>query len=156
MKQKNLYIMSAPPGSGKSYWLSKHATGEHDMVISRDAIRFSLVQEDEDYFSKENMVFDRYVRAIQHALDDEDVENVYCDATQVSSGSRTKLIKRLRLTNVKKIAILKMDVTLETALARNAQRKGRAKVPEYAIKKMFSDWNTGYSPYEVIMIAGDD
>ena len=50
-----LYIYCGIPGSGKSYYAQNI---QKDVpYLSRDAIRFSMVNEDEEYFSKETKVF---------------------------------------------------------------------------------------------------
>lgn len=53
----NLYILSGCPGSGKSTWAKSHINPYFDKYVSRDDIRFSLVKENEEYFSKEKEVY---------------------------------------------------------------------------------------------------
>ena len=49
-----LIIMSGAPGCGKSTYARKYCEEHKDTVIvSRDAIRFSLLKDGEHYFSKE-------------------------------------------------------------------------------------------------------
>ena len=52
---KKLYVMCGGPGSGKSTWIKKNLPTfkGYTKVVSRDEIRFSLVKEGEEYFSKE-------------------------------------------------------------------------------------------------------
>ena len=64
MKQKNLVILSGVPGSGKSTWVQNHLE-KNDVWVSRDIIRFNLIGEDEDYFSHEVEVFDKFVSEIE-------------------------------------------------------------------------------------------
>ena len=45
-----LYLTCGCPGSGKSTWVQKHMNPETDKWVSRDAIRFSLLGEKDDYF----------------------------------------------------------------------------------------------------------
>lgn len=137
MKRKNLYLMVGAPGSGKSTWLCKHADGP---VVSRDAIRFSMVGEDEAYFSQETEVFNQYIKFIQMFLDDNTTENIYCDATHLTENARNKVLDRLNLNNVDHIYGVIVRPSLETTLARNAQRTGRLCVPETAIKRMYNSY----------------
>ena len=53
MVKKKLYLMCGPAGSGKTTWIREHATPGVSAHISRDRIRFSMVKEDEYYFSRE-------------------------------------------------------------------------------------------------------
>lgn len=132
----NLFLMCGIPGSGKSTWLKEH----NYYNISRDKIRFELVKEGEDYFSKEKKVFKTFVRRIQESIDsDTTPKDIYCDATHITQISRNKLLKSLNLDNVGRIAIVVCYPSLEEALRRNKQRTGRSFVPESAIKKMY--WN---------------
>ena len=48
-----LFILMGAPGSGKSTWVKNHMT-LNDSYISRDDVRFSMVPEGDEYFSKEN------------------------------------------------------------------------------------------------------
>ena len=61
-----LYIMCGVPGSGKSTWAREHLT-DNDVYVSRDDIRFSFLKEGDDYFSKEDMVWDTIVKSINEA-----------------------------------------------------------------------------------------
>ena len=136
MKQKNLYFMCGAAGSGKSTWLKENRPDAY--VISRDAIRYSLVKEDEDYFSKEKQVFKEFVRQIQEAIDgDEFPEDIYCDATHITKASRDKLLRALKLDNVKNVTAIVLRPSLEETLRRNNLRTGRTRVPESAVIRMW-------------------
>ena len=65
----NLYLLCGIPGSGKSTWVRNHL-GKYDRHVSRDDIRFSLVKEDEEYFSKEEEVKKEYINKINKYLQD--------------------------------------------------------------------------------------
>mgnify|MGYP000302444771 CR=1 FL=1 len=136
MKQHNLFLMCGVAGSGKSSWIKNNVPNAY--VISRDAVRFMLVKEDEEYFSKEKEVFNTFVRYIQESIDsDETPEDIYCDATHITKGSRDKLLNALDLTNVKNVTVIVVRPSLEETFKRNAKRNGREFVPKSVIRRMW-------------------
>ena len=66
--------------------------------VSRDIIRFNLLDENDDYFDKETLVFKLFIKAIQDSLNNNN--NVIADATHLNLGSRQKLLSNLNLDNV--------------------------------------------------------
>ena len=117
-----------------------------------------MVQEDEEYFSKEKEVFNLFVRAVQADIDSNSITDIYVDATHINETSREKLLRRLKnLENVNLNAIV-FDIPLEVCLERNAQRTGRACVPETAIRNMYKNFtNPAYDErkYDNIIEMGD-
>lgn len=139
---KKLYVMCGGPGSGKSTWIKKNLPTfkGYTKVVSRDEIRFSLVKEDEEYFSKEKEVFRKFIEEIKEGL--ENCDSVIADATHVNIGSRTKLLRALgeSLKDVEVTAVV-ISVPLCLALEQNEQRAGtRSYVPPTAIKNMFNSF----------------
>lgn len=145
-----LYIMCGAPGSGKSYFAKKHlyAGKNHIVWVSRDEIRYSMIKNDEEYFSKEDAVFKEFVRKIKYYLDIE-ADAVIADATHLNWPSRRKLLNALGLLegehkNIDIIPVV-VKVDLETNIARNNERIGRACVPQDVLMRMR---NAQTSPWE--------
>lgn len=137
---KRLYVIIGCPGSGKSTWIKEHlhAFPGYTKVVSRDDIRFTLVKEGEEYFSKEKEVFKRYIEEIKDGL--RYCDTTVADATHLNEASRNKLLRALgfALHDVEVDAIV-IRTQLDTALAQNENRKGtRSYVPRSAIRRMFS------------------
>ena len=137
MEKSKLYLMMGAPGSGKSTYL-KNRFSQPPIVISRDAIRFALVREDEEYFSKEKEVFREYIEQIRTALKCNNA--VFADATHLNESSRAKVLFALGhdLKDVE-VNIIWVRVPLEVAITQNELRMGtRGYVPETVIRRMYS------------------
>lgn len=133
-----LGIMCGVPGSGKSTWLKDKKDA---LIISRDAIRFRLVKEDEEYFSKEKQVFKTFIAEIQKAIDSNTTPyRIYVDATHITKKSRDKLLNSLDLSNVEQITVYVKHPLESEAIRRNANRTGRARVPEKVIREMYKNF----------------
>lgn len=152
MKQKTVWLLSGIPGSGKSTWARNKVQQNGGVWCSRDEVRFSMISDTDDYFSQENRVFQSWIDNINNALNMEDVKDVYVDATHLTDKSRNKTRRRLNHKNIDKIVNVIFDVPLEVCLERNAQRTGRADVPEDVIKNMYNSFTF---PNEVYTIYVD-
>ena len=125
--------MTGPAGCGKTTWIKQNLPDAK--VISRDTIRFALLGDKDDYFAYENQVVKTFIEEIQKAIDNCETE-VVADATHLTPKSRQMILNQLVLDNVEVIAVA-MRVGLNTCLEQNAQRSGRAFVPETVIKNMW-------------------
>ena len=134
--KKHLYLMMGVPGSGKSTYV-KNILKYGDIYVSRDEIRYSLLTEEDDYFAKENEVIKLFIQTIDEALANEDYQgNVYADATHLSPKGRAQVLNQLK--NKDKVSVIYLDIPLNIILKRNAQREGRAFVPENVVHRMYN------------------
>ena len=133
MKNK-LYVMCGIPGSGKSTFAKSHFPTA--LYVSRDEIRFSLVKENEEYFSKEREVFITFVKQINEGLREH--KDVIADATHLNKKSRNKLLSALNIDLDKvQIEIIYLQTPLELCLKNNETRKDtRSYVPKDVILNM--------------------
>lgn len=132
----NLYLMVGAAGSGKSTYARKFSEehGSGIKIISRDAIRFSMVKDGSPYFSKEKAVFKEFVREINEGLDEGDV---IADATHINEISRMKLINKVDLSKCK-VSCIVVNTDELTAIKRNYLREERARVPDKVIRENYA------------------
>lgn len=135
---KTLWLMCGVPGVGKSWFAKNQLMRPGWVYISRDEIRFSIVKNEEEYFSHEKEVFRKFAERIAAALI-WDTDDVVADATHLNWGSRRKLIQAIKqyafMENVQIIPVV-VTASLETCLKRNAMRTGREFVPKGVIRRM--------------------
>lgn len=131
-----LIVMMAPAGGGKST-LAKHIANTHEdcIIISRDAIRFALLEEGDDYFKYEKEVEKKYYDAISRALTVHDY--VIADATQITLKSRKKLFSNIKVPSSTKIIGIWLEVPQEVSQKQNKNRTGRALVPANVIAQQY-------------------
>jgi predicted kinase len=127
--------MSGIPGSGKSTWLNKQMHPLRDVCISRDNIRFMLLQEGEDYFAHEKKVKGIFYDSIKsNTCITRNYEAVYIDATHLTPKARALTLQNVS-PNAYRIAV-SFEIPVKLAIERNNLREGRALVPESVIRKM--------------------
>ena len=132
-----LFMMVGAPGTGKSTFVANNLK-DGFIWISRDRIRYSLLEEGDDYFAKERKVFNQFILSINEAIMWDEYPNIIIDATHLTKASRTKVLKRLA--SVDEIRAIVMTTPLEIALERNAKREGRERVPDDVIKSMYDSF----------------
>lgn len=128
-----LYLMMGVPGSGKSTWIKNHMF-PCQVHVSRDKIRFALVDEGEEYFSRETEVFNSFVEQINAFLSAG--YDVYADATHISKASRNKVLSKIN-SHPEEINLIWINGGLTTALLQNEERRDtRSYVPKSVIRRM--------------------
>ena len=141
LNKKKLYILIGPAGAGKTTWVREHATPGTSAHISRDRIRFNMVKEDEYYFSREDDVYAEFVKQIADALQCPWVDEVYADATHLTTKARHKLVLAVEeYFPYFDLAAVIIKPELEKCLVQNAQRMGREFVPETVIRNMYDSF----------------
>lgn len=143
----NLYILCGISGCGKSTWAKNRmaenasSTGPKWAYVSRDEVRYSMIKEEDDYFSKEKQVFNEFVNRICGNLSDAGITNVIADATHLNEVSRNKLINAIRRNRHKDkplhVTMVYFDIPLEVCKFRNNKRSGRMRVPDEVMDKMY-------------------
>ena len=128
-----IYMMCGIPGSGKSTYIQNKMRETELYWCSRDNVRFSLLKDNEDYFSHEDEVFEKWIKEINIAIEKND-KDIYIDATHLNAAARKKVL--FRLPRQTEVTYLYFDVPLEVCLERNSHREGRAYVPETVIINM--------------------
>lgn len=133
---KSLIVLSGVAGVGKST-VAKIIEESHEdcIIVSRDKIRFSMLEPDDDYFKYEDEVTREFYDQINRGMKNH--EYVIADATHITLGSRNKLFSHLFIPKNTRVIGVYLDMPLETCLKQNAKRTGRAYVPENVIKNMY-------------------
>ena len=133
-----IIMMCGIPGSGKSTFCHKFLTDY--TYISRDQIRFSLLDDADDYFAKEKEVMKKFLELTLEVL--AEVRRVcgddfIIDATHLTKSSRRKILSQLVLPPlypINEVYCIYMKTDLKLALERNSKRTGRKLVPNNVIK----------------------
>ena len=135
-----LYILCGVPGSGKTHWAHNFLkTHPEVQYVSRDAIRFKLLEANDDYFAKEKKVFDIFSTQITTIL--RSGQSVIADATHISVPSRAKLVnsiinRGLTLEDFS-IEFIFINTTLEQCIKNNELRTDSEYVPKSVLKRMW-------------------
>lgn len=136
MRRQTVFVLAGPAGCGKSTFAHKIMRPQLDIMISRDTLRFSFLKEGDDYFAYENQVRVAFGNLIEKWTSRDDYQGVFIDATHLTPKARRQVLYRIK--NNPYLIAISIEVPLEIALERNAQRTGRAKVPESAIRNMYN------------------
>lgn len=153
--KNNLFIMIGVPGSGKTTFAEAQPKKIH---ISRDTIRFSLLNEHDNYFAKEKEVYKTFVNKINFHINNG--EDVIADATHLNPKSRYKLLNQLHINRHKtNIIAIYVNTPIEACLERNNLRKGtKTYVPPNEIYNMYARLEppTYNEPFDMIFTYIND
>lgn len=128
-----LYLLIGIPGSGKSTFAKRVMDEDTDVYISRDEVRFSIIKDKDQYFSREGEVFREFINRIKKA--EAEGKNVWIDATHINRGSRSKLLTALAK-RPEDFTIVWMQTPFKVSFERNSKRQGRSRVPDDAMYRM--------------------
>ena len=160
-----LWLVCGPAGAGKSTWIKGKVKeylnqGIDAVWLSRDATRFSLLKEDEDYFAREDEVLKTWISNINKAIN-LNIANVFVDATHLNEKSRNAVLDELNLENYI-IRVVNFRTPLYTCLEQNEKRKGmeRAYVPRGVIRRMYiqfkpATYDEKYKYTDIIDVGGE-
>ena len=159
--------MCGPSGAGKTTWAKKiietFAKENKGKIyhISRDEVRFSMLEDDDEYFGKEDQVFTEWIRQIQTHLDSDEDCYIIADATHLSERSRNKTLDALNISQDTKIIPVSAYPGIEKCLARNNNRSGRAFVPRSVIRRMCMQYEAPtsdekYKYASILFVVGED
>lgn len=146
-----LYIMMGIPGSGKSTWCKKNISNK-DTYVSRDRVRFGLLNPGDNYFAKENEVYRNFIGMINERL--AKYNEAYVDQTSLNSGARRKLIRSLQI-KPDEIHVIWLKTSLQKSLLQNAKRQGLERVPDNSVISMYNSlerpsWEEGIKYLHII------
>lgn len=155
-----IFLLCGVPGCGKSTWAKDRVNEKPQaIIISRDEIRFSLVKENEDYFSKEKQVYKTFIKNIQNAINS-GIKEIYIDATHINQISREKLLNNIDIPTSKyQVIACFFDIPKRICKERNALREGRRQVPNHVIDNMYDqlrDPSEDYIKYDEIWYINQD
>lgn len=141
-----LYIMCGPAGCGKSTWAKKYLSDK--MIISRDEIRFELLDEyniKNNYFAVEKEVYREFTKKICWCLNAG--FDTVADATHLTEQSRKKLLTAVKRgllpINQNKVQynVVCFHTDYKTCATQNAQREEKFIVPENHLKDMVNRYS---------------
>lgn len=142
MTKPTLIIMCGVPGSGKDYAITHSEllvdNEKPPLIVSRDAIRYSLVKENEPYFSREKEVFEDFISQICDGL--AAGKEVIANATHINEVSRKKLLNAIRKHYCGEFNIIYYTVVKNYYVVsqQNSERQGRERVPEKSLRDIYN------------------
>lgn len=102
--------------------------------ISRDELRFSMISDENEYFSKEKEVFSKFVEKMNNSLNKNDCTIIY--ATHISKASRAKILQQVENPDNVRLLVLYLTTPLDVCVRQNDLCAGRERVPHEVIERM--------------------
>lgn len=134
-----LYMLCGLPASGKSTFAREQMKHLDSTYFSRDEIRFTLLKDSEEYFAREDDVFNLFSRCAAENL--KWGYNTIIDATHLNAGSRSKILKKIDTYYTEyNVVFINFYTPYEICFARNRLREGRARVPDDTMQQMLNRW----------------
>ena len=148
---KNLIVLSAPPGSGKSTWAHVYeANHENTYIISSDEIRYELTNSRQD-FSKQKEVWETFAQRIHEYANKGDDINVILDALCDLNSLRKKYV--LDNPEYDRYILVLFPHTKEECFSNNVKRDEDLRVPRHAFDDL---WNKFEEPTEEVLNMFDE
>lgn len=138
MNMPTFIMMCGLVASGKSTKAQELAREYNATVFSSDALREEMFNDVNDQEHNQEMFVELH-RRIKECL--RNGKSTIMDATNISYKKRMDFLRQLKDIPCEKICVL-MATPYEECLKRNSERE--RKVPEYAIKRMYMNFNIPY------------
>lgn len=137
MKQQNLLLFVGIPASGKTTFAFNfiHEHPDNVCYVSRDAIRFEMLKDGEDYFAHEDDVVATFFHNINDAIEKKEKTWIIADATHLNEYARNRTLSSIKTKDVNIIPVY-FNVPIDICMIRNCARQGRTRVPEKTISNM--------------------
>jgi predicted kinase len=155
MNQHYLIIPIGIQGSGKSYYYEKRLKDKGVIRISKDEIRFKLInpkKNEKNYNEKLEPTIELFTRIELLLMLKINEKDIYLDSTNIIYSKRIELIELARKHNYK-VKIIYFDFPLETCLKRNSKREWKVDekiIEEYSNKMCPLHWNNEYDQFLLI------
>ena len=134
---RQLLLLSALPGSGKSSWAQLYAKDHKNVkIVSSDAIRLRLFGTQKD-FSNERLVWKTFLEDIQRYGEEEEI-TVIVDSTNVTNDYRMYYVKQTPMYD--RHTLVLFDVPYEQCLRQNQLRPREKIVVREAMERMHKEW----------------
>lgn len=134
---RELLLLSALPGSGKSSWAKLYAKEHKNVkIVSSDAIRIRLFGSQKN-FSNEPLVWKTFLEDLQTLGQEEDV-TVIVDSTNLNNYYRTYYVKETPM--YEKHTLVLFDVSYEDCLKQNLLRPKEMVVDPENMEELRAQW----------------